>query len=143
MANQSSIVRDLHERNKFLLKSGFVDSIAEKGAVNILVDGMDQLAIVHNDYKSEMLREQSNAIQGLPVKQTNAPKFVFLNDQAKESVGKADEEEDQEDEFNDLYQAMDIHDLTGRELIFIKRFEQHGIKRKKFVNPPVAASTEK
>ena len=90
MANQSSIVRDLHERNKFLLKSGFVDSIAEKGAVNILVDGMDQLAIVHNDYKSEMLREQSNAIQGLPIKQTNAPKFVFLNDQAKESMGKAE-----------------------------------------------------
>ena len=35
---------------------------------------------------------------------------------------------------------MDIHDLTGRELIFIKRFEQHGIKRKKFINAPVAAA---
>lgn len=41
MQNQKTIVRDLHERNKFLLKSGFVDSLSEKGTVIILVDGMD------------------------------------------------------------------------------------------------------
>ena len=132
MPNQKSIIRDLYERNKFLLKSGFVDSLTEKGTVVILVDGMDQLAIVHNDRKSDMLKEQQNQIQGLPIKYTNAPKFVFLNDHAKESGEKMEQE--QEAEFADLYKAMDVHDLTGRELIFIKRFEGYGLRRKKFVN---------
>ena len=79
-----------------------------------------------------MLKEQQNAIQGLPIKYTNAPKFVFLNDHAKETGEKMEEE--QEDEFADLYKAMDVHDLTGRELIYIKRYEQHGMRRKKFTN---------
>lgn len=29
---------------------------------------------------------------------------------------------------------MDVHELTGQELIYIKRFEQLGVWRKKFVN---------
>ena len=41
MKNQGSIVKDLHEKNKFLLKSGYVDSTTEKGNTIILVDGMD------------------------------------------------------------------------------------------------------
>ena len=49
MPNQSSIVGQLHERNKLLLKSGYVDTAQERGAVIILVDAMDQLAVVHND----------------------------------------------------------------------------------------------
>ena len=86
MPNQSSIMKNLHERNKFLLKSGYVDSTTERGTVVILVDGMDQLAMVHNDRSgSERLTEQQKEIQGLPIKYTNAPKFVFLNDQCKES----------------------------------------------------------
>ena len=79
-----------------------------------------------------MMKEQQNQIQGLPIKYSNAPKFVFLNDNAKESGEKMEEE--QEDEFSDLYKAMDVHDLTGRELIYIKRYEHLGIRRKKFAN---------
>ena len=81
MPNQASIVNGLYERNKFLLKSGYVDSSTEKGAVVILVDGMDQIAMVFNDKKtSKKLTENQNEIHGLPLKLTNAPKFVFLDD---------------------------------------------------------------
>jgi hypothetical protein len=66
----------------------------------------------------------------LPIKYTNAPKFVFLNDQCKESGPKREPE--QEDEFADLYKAMGVHELAGKELIYIKRFEQLGFWRKKF-----------
>lgn len=63
MPNQISIVKDLRERNKFLLKSGYVDSAQERGAIVILVDGMDQLAMVHNDKAgSQRLIEQQNEI---------------------------------------------------------------------------------
>jgi hypothetical protein len=63
MPNQVSIVKDLRERNKFLLKSGYVDSAQERGAIVILVDGMDQLAMVHNDKAgSQRLIEQQNEI---------------------------------------------------------------------------------
>jgi hypothetical protein len=57
----------------------------------------------------------------LPIKYTNAPKFVFLNDQCKESGEKPEAEN--EDEFEDLYKAMGIHELAGKELIYIKRLE--------------------
>ena len=130
MPNQSSIVKGLHERNKFLLKSGYVDTTSERGTVIILVDGMDQLAMVHNDRSSAKLTEEQKEILGLPIKSTNAPKFVFLNDQCKETGEQVDQE--QEDEFADLYKAMDVHELTGQELIYIKRFEQLGVWRKKF-----------
>lgn len=137
MPNQLSIVQNLHERNKFFLKSGYVDDKAEKGAVVILVDGMDQLAIVHNDRKgSQRLKAEQNPIQGLPVKRTKAPKFGFLND--KSEISGQDRFEEQEDEFADLYKAFDIHDLTGQELIYTKRWEQLGFWRKKFDNVPVS-----
>jgi hypothetical protein len=44
-----------------------------------------------------------------------------LNDQCIESGEK--QEVENEDEFGDLYKAMDIHELTGKELIYIKRLE--------------------
>ena len=71
-------------------------------------------------------------VQGLPIKTTNAPKFVFLNEHAKGTTAKP--EEKQEDEYADLYKAMDVHDLTGKELIYMKRFEQLGFWRKKFAD---------
>lgn len=40
MANQLQLISQIHERNKFLLKSGYVDSTTEKGMVNIVVDEM-------------------------------------------------------------------------------------------------------
>jgi hypothetical protein len=67
----------------------------------------------------------------LPIKQTNAPKFVFL-DQNSSKESKFVEEEEMEDEFADLYKAKGIDDLVGKELIYIKRFEQMGFWRKKF-----------
>lgn len=48
----------------------------------IMVDTKDQLELLYNDSNkdSEHLTETHNAIQGLPIKYTNAPKFVFLSD---------------------------------------------------------------
>ena len=137
MKNQASIVKDLHEKNKFLLKSGYVDSTTEKGNTIILVDGMDQLAMVHNDKRAPKLTEQQTDVHGLPLKKTNAPKFVFLNDKA----GKREEvvEEIPEDEFSDLYKAMDVPDLSGQEIIYIKRCEQMGFWRKKFTQEELSS----
>lgn len=69
-------------------------------------------------------------LQGLPIKYTSAPRFVFLN----ESAGEAGEqqEQEQEDEFADLFRKFEVADLTGSERTFIKRFEQLGFWRKKF-----------
>ena len=44
MKGAVTMVKDLQESNKFLLKSGYVDTNSEKGTIMILVDGMDQLA---------------------------------------------------------------------------------------------------
>lgn len=41
MPNQASITEKLHERNKFILKNGYVDSFTDKGSIIILVDAMD------------------------------------------------------------------------------------------------------
>ena len=71
-------------------------------------------------------------MQGLPIKYTNAPRFVFLNaESAAEETG-ARAEIDQEDEFADLFTAFDVPDLTSSERTYIKRFEQLGFWRKKF-----------
>ena len=80
MPNQASLIKDLRSKNKFLLKSGFVDSNSERGSTVMLIDTMEQLAMVYNDKSSERLTENQMQIQGLPIKYTNAPKFVFLND---------------------------------------------------------------
>ncbi len=40
-------------------------------------------------------------MQGLPIKYTNAPRFVFLNEQAGEAG--LTQAEEQEDEFSDLF----------------------------------------
>ena len=66
---------------------------------------------MYNDKSSEKLKEQQQEVQGLPIKYTNAPRFVFLNEQAKESGEKREEET--VDEFADLYKQFDVHDLTG------------------------------
>lgn len=61
-------------------------------------------------------------VQGLPIKKTNAPKFKFLNAQREKNDNKGKFEEVKiEDEFSDLYKEMDVVDLTGQELIYIKR----------------------
>mmetsp|Transcript_7043 Transcript_7043/g.11854 ORF Transcript_7043/g.11854 Transcript_7043/m.11854 type:complete len:133 (-) Transcript_7043:26-424(-) len=130
MPNSSQFVKALHERNRFLIRSGYVDIVSERGTVVIILDRLNQIELLYNDKTSERLIEQQNEVQGLPIKHTNAPKFVFLNDQCKESGEQQAEEK--EDEFADLYKAMEVHDLTGNELIYLKRLEQLGVLRKKF-----------
>ena len=64
-----------------------------------------------------------------------APKFRFLNTQRDKNDKRGMQEEEKlEDEFADIYKEMDILDLTGQELIYIKRQEQLGFFRKKFDN---------
>ena len=64
-----------------------------------------------------------------------APKFRFLNTQRDKNDKRGIQEEEKlEDEFADIYKEMDIMDLTGQELIYIKRQEQLGFFRKKFDN---------
>ena len=41
MKGAVTMVKDLQESNKFLLKSGYVDTTSERGTIMILVDGMD------------------------------------------------------------------------------------------------------
>lgn len=41
MKGSSTLVKDLQESNKFLLKSGHVDTVSERGTTMILVDAMD------------------------------------------------------------------------------------------------------
>lgn len=69
-------------------------------------------------------------LQGLPLKYTNAPRFVFLNEDAGEAGEKSQKEK--EDEFGDLLKQFDVADITSSERTFIKRFEQLGFWRKKF-----------
>jgi hypothetical protein len=85
MPNQVSIIRNLRARNKFYLKSGIIDNTSERGTTVILVDHMEQIEFLFCESTSEPLTEAQHAIQGLPIKYTNAPKFVFLSDTAKES----------------------------------------------------------
>jgi hypothetical protein len=88
--------------------------------------------MVFNDKKnSKKLTENQNEIHGLSLKQTNAPKFVFLDDHSGKET-KHVEEDEAEDEFADLYKAKGINDLAGKELIYMKKFEQMGFWRKKF-----------
>lgn len=77
-------------------------------------------------------------MRGLPIKYTSAPKFIFLNEDAGEEGSK--QEEEQEDEYVDLYQKFNVPDLVGHERTYIKRFEQMGFWRKKF---PVVKQEEK
>lgn len=74
--------------------------------------------------------EAYSELKGLTIKYTNAPRFVFLNEHAVEEGEK--QEEEQEDEFADLFQKFKVPDIIGHERTYIKRFEQMGFWRKKF-----------
>jgi hypothetical protein len=89
---------------------------------------------IYSDRSSAPLSEEYQKLQGLPIKYTSAPRFVFLNERAGEEG--EHQEQEQEDEFADIFRQFDVPDLTGSERTFIKRFEQLGIWRKKFDNPP-------
>ena len=73
------IVSKIHEVNKFSLESGVYVSHAD-GQMSLLVDRADQLTCLFSDRQSTKLQESTMDIKGLPVKNTGAPRFVFLNE---------------------------------------------------------------
>ena len=70
-------------------------------------------------------------IKGLPIRQTGAPKFVFLNEKGSRQ-NHIEPTEDVEDEHADLFLKFDVPDLTAHERTYINRFQQIGFWRKKF-----------
>jgi hypothetical protein len=88
---------------------------------------------LYNDKNQPKLTISTFEIKGLPVKYTNAPKFVFLNHR---DGGQADPKdqgfEENQDEFSDLIKKMDVPDLTGHERAYINGLQQLGFWRKKF-----------
>eukprot|EP00347_Sterkiella_histriomuscorum_P016800 403351805 len=127
--NQSSFVRSINEVNKFCLYDSFLTPLESD---TFVVDYLEQIVLLYNDKHSSKLAELYNAIKGLPIKYTNAPRFVFLNEEGGDEGEK--KEEEQEDEFADLYTKFKVPDLVGHERTYIKRFEQMGFWRKKFQN---------
>ena len=60
-------------------------------------------------------------IKGLSIKNTGAPKFVFLNERGTRADNIKAEAE-QEDEYADLFKKFDVPDLSGHERTYINRF---------------------
>ena len=56
--NQVSIIKELNEINKFVLKDAYLDSTTEKGVVNVIIEQQQQLSKLFNDGKSDRLKEQ-------------------------------------------------------------------------------------
>jgi len=69
--------------NKYVLAPGVYFS--SRGSTSFLVDYAQQLEQIFTDKKSPQLEESHTDVQGLPVKYTAAPKFVFLNEMAGEA----------------------------------------------------------
>lgn len=88
---------------------------------SILVDAADQLTCIFNDTKSPKLSESTMDIKGLPIRNTGAPRFVFLNERGSRQE-KAVADEEVEDENLDLFQKFDVPDLTAHERTYINRF---------------------
>ena len=128
--DQKSIVGGINEKNKFILGSGVYVS-RTGGQTSFLVDSSDQISPIYNDKRSPKLREDTMDIKGLPIKQTDAPRFVFLNERGSKH-DRAEPEEEVEDEYADLYQKFDVPDLTAQERTYINKWQQLGFWRKKF-----------
>lgn len=122
-------MRQFYESNKYFLKDVYQTPTEPN---TFVIDYPEQLVPIYVDKYSSKLSEDFQMLQGLPLKYTNAPRFVFLNEDAGEAGEKSQKE--QEDEFADLFKHFDVADLTSSERTFIKRFEQLGFWRKKFAN---------
>ena len=61
-------------------------------------------------------------IKGLSIKNTGAPKFVFLNERGTRADNVKAEAE-QEDEYADLFKKFDVPDLSAHERTYINRFQ--------------------
>jgi len=119
-------VKQIREKNKYFIKAA---SFHPDGTI-LMVESPENFIELLNDRGSPFIPEARTEIQGLPLKYTAAPKFVFLNESAGESG--EHKEEERVDEFADLYEKMDIVDLSAHERTYLKRFEQLGVWRKKF-----------
>ena len=111
----------INEVNKFMLDAGVFVSRAD-GQTSFLVDHAEQITCIFNDKNSPKLTESTMDIKGLPIKQTGAPRFSFLNDRGSRS-DKVEAQEEIEDEYADLFQKFDVPDLTAHERTYINRFQ--------------------
>lgn len=116
--DQDQLVRGLFEVNKFCVYEAFMTPSEPN---TFVIDHPDQIVQLYIDKHSPKLQEEYQMMQGLPIKYTNAPRFVFLNEQAVEEG--EHQEQEQEDEFADIFKAFDVPDLTSSERTYIKRFE--------------------
>ena len=80
-------------------------------------------------------------IKGLSIKNTGAPKFVFLNERGTRADNVKAEAE-QEDEYADLFKRFDVPDLSAHERTYINRFQQLGFWRKKFADSEIEPKQE-
>ena len=101
-----SIISKINEGNKFMIKEGIYVSKGE-GTTQFLIDFEDQIQLLYNDSKNPKLGPSSMDIKGLTIKYTGAPRFVFLNEKGTKSET-VQAEEEQEDEFEDLFKKFDV-----------------------------------
>jgi len=80
--DQGPFVRSLFEVNKFVLKNA---SLTPAEPNTFVIDHPDQIVCLYSDRYSAPLKEEYQMLQGLPIKYTSAPRFVFLNDRAGEA----------------------------------------------------------
>ena len=117
---QAPIVSKINEVNKFVLSAGVFVSRVD-GQTSFLIDTASQLTCIHNDRSSPKLQESIMDIKGLPIRQTGAPKFVFLNEKGSKQEH-IEPPVEVEDEFADLFQKFDVPDLAAHERTYINRF---------------------
>lgn len=67
--------------NKFTLHGAYLTP-AEPNT--FVIDQPEQIVSLYTDRYSAPLKEEYQMLQGLPIKYTSAPRFVFLNDRATE-----------------------------------------------------------
>ena len=79
--DQGPFVRGLFEVNKFTLHGAYLTP-AEPNT--FVIDQPEQIVSLYTDRYSAPLKEEYQMLQGLPIKYTSAPRFVFLNDRATE-----------------------------------------------------------
>lgn len=137
---QMPIVSKINEVNKFVLSAGVYVSRAD-GQSSFLIDSANQLTCIYNDRQSPKLNESTMDIKGLPVSQTGAPRFVFLNDKGSKNQ-EIEPVVEVDDEFADLFKKFDVPDLAPHERTYINRFQQIGFWRKKFETETAATAEQ-
>lgn len=79
--DQENVVKGINEYNKFILYDAYM-SPSEPNT--FVIDSAEQIVQLFNDKYSPKVQEEFQLITGLPIKYTNAPRFVFLNEKAAE-----------------------------------------------------------